>query len=77
MVSTLADNYLHASSHSAGGAAKITSVRKESIYSLQITSIWINCIQDPWNIQFAWFQVFVQGRPTFTAVSDNPCKTCE
>jgi len=33
-VSTLADSYLHASSHSAGGAAEIASVRKESKYSL-------------------------------------------
>jgi len=34
VVSTLADSYLHASSHSAGGAAEIASVRKESKYSL-------------------------------------------
>jgi len=30
----LADSYLRASSHSAGGAAEIASVRKESKYSL-------------------------------------------
>jgi len=34
VVSTLADSYLHASSHSAGGAAEIAPVRKESKYSL-------------------------------------------
>ena len=34
MVSTLADSYLHASSHSAGGAAEIASVRKEAKYSV-------------------------------------------
>jgi len=34
VVSTLADSYLHASSLSAGGAAEMTSVRKESKYSL-------------------------------------------
>jgi len=34
MVSTFADSYLHASSHSARGAAEIASVRKESKYSL-------------------------------------------
>jgi len=34
VVSTLADSYLHASSHSAGGAAEIASVTKESKCSL-------------------------------------------
>jgi len=34
VVSTLVDSYLHASSHSAGGAAEIASVRKESKYSI-------------------------------------------
>ena len=34
VVSTLADSYLHASSHSAGGAAEVASVRKESKYSI-------------------------------------------
>jgi len=34
VVSTLADTYLHASSHSAGDAAEIASVRKEPKYSL-------------------------------------------
>jgi len=34
VVSTLADSYLQASSHSAGGAAEIASVRKESRYSI-------------------------------------------
>jgi len=34
VVSTLADSYLHALSDSAGGAAEIASVRKESKYSL-------------------------------------------
>ena len=34
VVSTLADSYLHASSHSAGGAAEIASVRKEAKYSI-------------------------------------------
>ena len=34
VVSTLADSHLHASSHSAGGAAEIASVRKESKYSI-------------------------------------------
>jgi len=33
VVSTLADSYLHVMSHSAGGAAEIASVRKESKYS--------------------------------------------
>ena len=33
VVSTLADSYLHVTSHSAGGAAEIASVRKESKYS--------------------------------------------
>ena len=33
VVSTLADFYLHVTSHSAGGAAEIASVRKESKYS--------------------------------------------
>ena len=33
IVSTLADSYLHVTSHSAGGAAEIASVRKESKYS--------------------------------------------
>jgi len=34
VVSTLADSYLHASFHSAGSAAEIATVRKESKYSL-------------------------------------------
>ena len=33
VVSTLADSYLHVTSHSAGGAAEIASVRKKSKYS--------------------------------------------
>ena len=33
VVSTLADSYLHVTSHSAGGAAEIALVRKESKYS--------------------------------------------
>ena len=33
VVSTLADSHLHVTSHSAGGAAKTASVRKESNYS--------------------------------------------
>ena len=34
VVSTLADSYLHALSHSASGTAEITPVKKESKYSL-------------------------------------------
>jgi len=33
VVSTLADSYLHSTSHSAGSAAETASVRKESKYS--------------------------------------------
>jgi len=33
VVSTLADSYLHSTSHSAGSAAETDSVRKESKYS--------------------------------------------
>ena len=33
VVNTLADSYLHVTSHSAGGAAETASVRKESKYS--------------------------------------------
>jgi len=33
VVSTLADSYLHATSHSAGSATETASVRKESKYS--------------------------------------------
>jgi len=38
IVSTLGDSYLHASSHSAGGAAEIASVRKKQKYSLLLSN---------------------------------------
>ena len=61
VVSTLADSYLHASSHFAGGAAEIASVRKESKYSLLPPDYILPTgrIRDARLIELFWIRLFL------------------
>ena len=66
VVSTLADSYLHASSHSAGGAAEIAPVRKESKYSLLPSDFVFQPVafETLGTLNSSGYDFFVRGRPT-------------
>ena len=61
VVSTLADSYLHSTSHSAGSAAETASIRKESKYSAIIFPTGRNW--DPWPPQRICSKLFKWGGP--------------
>ena len=66
VVSTLADSYLHASSHSAVGAAEIASVRKESKYSLLPSDYIFQAVafETLGCLNSSGYDFFVRRRPT-------------